>query len=173
MPGFTTVLEETFLVGLHLSLHPVAQNLLIHLGIAPGQLAPNGWRLLMGAIYFWPQHFGYELSLSEFLWTYRPFPLTNEAGFFGLSARPGKKIIVKYPSNNKGWKNKFFHVSTMGFCEGEPRSGEGMPTDWALELRGMARVPFPLLKASFILPFSDLTYSFFSFCLCRWASHST
>ena len=33
----------------------------------------------MEAIYFWPQCFGYEMSLSEFLWTYRPFPLTNEA----------------------------------------------------------------------------------------------
>mgnify|MGYP000974037881 CR=1 FL=1 len=73
----------------------------------------------MGVIYFWPLHLGYELSLSEFLWSYRPFPLACEVGFFSLSARLGKRIIVKLPSNNKGWKSKFFYVSIMGFCEGE------------------------------------------------------
>jgi len=142
VPGFTTVFEDTFLAGLRLPLHPVARDLLIFLGIAPGQLAPNGWRFLMGAIYFWPQYFGFELTLAEFLWVYRPFGLAGDPGFFSLSARPGKKIIVKAPSNNKGWKNKFFHVSVMGFSQGELRSGDLIPESWATELSGKARVSF-------------------------------
>ena len=79
VPGFTAVFEDTFLASLRLPLHPVARDLLIFLGIAPGQLAPNGWRFLMGAIYFWPQHFGrIPLGLSSVWADRRPGLLLAE-----------------------------------------------------------------------------------------------
>ena len=62
-----TLYEDALMVGLCLPLHALARDLLIYLGIAPGQLAPNGWRFLMGAIHLWPQMFGYELTPQEFL----------------------------------------------------------------------------------------------------------
>ena len=46
--------------------------------------------------------FGYELTPQEFLFAYRPFALFGEKGFFSFSARPGRKIIEKIPTNNKG-----------------------------------------------------------------------
>ena len=52
--GFVTLYEDTLIVGLRLPFHPLVRDLLIFLGIALGQLAPNGWRFLMGAIHLYP-----------------------------------------------------------------------------------------------------------------------
>ena len=60
--GFLTLYEDALLVGLRLPLHTFTQDVLIHLDIALGQLAPNGWRFLVGAIHLWLQMFGYELT---------------------------------------------------------------------------------------------------------------
>ena len=63
-----TLYEGTLITGFRLPLHPLARDLLIYLGIALDQLAPNGWRFLIGAIHLWPQMCAYELTLQEFLW---------------------------------------------------------------------------------------------------------
>ena len=84
----------------------------------------------MGVAYLWPQYFGYELTLQEFLWTYRAFTLTEELRFFSLSTMQGRKIIDKYPSNNKGWKTKFFQVLTSGLYKADPESDVVLPTVW-------------------------------------------
>ena len=80
--------------------------------------------------------FGHELSLSEFLWAYQPFALVGEVGFFSLSSRSGRKLIDKCPSNNKGWKTRFFQVPTLRLCEDGPQSGAGLPVAWASGLSG-------------------------------------
>ena len=64
--GFITLYEDALIAGLQLLLHPLARDLLIYLGVTPGQ---------------------------------------------------GKIIISRCPTNNKGWKKKFFHISSLGFCE--------------------------------------------------------
>ena len=46
---FVTLYEDVLTAVLRLPLQPLARDVLIFLGIAPGQLAPNGWRFLMGA----------------------------------------------------------------------------------------------------------------------------
>ena len=42
VPGFVTLYKDVLATGLRLPLHLLAWDLLIFLGIAPGQLAPNG-----------------------------------------------------------------------------------------------------------------------------------
>ena len=79
--------------------------------------------------------FGYELTPQEFLFVYRPFALFGEKGFFSFSSRPGRKVIEKIPTNNKGWKTRFFLASKRGFCEGNPQ-GHRLPIAWARALRG-------------------------------------
>ena len=53
-PGFTTLYEDALATGLPLPVHSLTRDLLNYLGIAPGQLAPNGWRFLIGAAYLLP-----------------------------------------------------------------------------------------------------------------------
>ena len=119
-PKFVTLYKDALIVGLCLSLYPLARDLLIFLSIDLRQLTPNGWRFLMGVIYLWPQWFRYDLPFQEFMWSYRPFSLFGEVGFFSLQARQGRKIINRCPSNNKGWNQKYFHVPTLGLCEESP-----------------------------------------------------
>ena len=98
----------------------------------------------MGSAYLWPQLFGHKLSLPEFLWAYRPFALVREVGFFSLSSRSGRKLIDKCPSNNKGWKIRFFQVPLLRLCEDGPQSGTGVPVAWPSGLSGKV----PHLRAS-------------------------
>ena len=65
-PGFVVFYKDTFLDGTQIPLYSFAQDLLDFLDICPSQLTPNGWRLLMGVAYLWPQYYGYELTLQEF-----------------------------------------------------------------------------------------------------------
>ena len=82
----------------------------------------------MGPVYLWPQYFGYELTLQEFLWVYRVFPLVGELRFFSLSNKQGKRIIDGCSSINKGWKKKFFCVSTAGLYESNLASSVIVPS---------------------------------------------
>ena len=66
-------------------------------------------------------------------------------------------MVNRCPSNNIGWKKKFFHVSTLGFCEENP-TGHPLPTNWVSELNGKA-LSFYLCIC--ILNPSVLTDSFF------------
>ena len=85
------------------------------------------------------QMFGFNLTLQEFIWTYWPFALFGEPNFFSLINRQRRRIIDKCLTNNKGWKTKFFHVSTLGLNEENPE-GHHLPTAWVGELRGEASV---------------------------------
>ena len=64
---FVTLYEDALMVGLRLSLHPFARDLLTYLSVTPSQLALNGGIFLMRAIHLWSQMFGYQLTLQEFL----------------------------------------------------------------------------------------------------------
>ena len=68
--GFAVSYEDAFLSNTRILLHPLARDLFSLLDICPSQLSPNGWRLLMGVAYLWPQYFKHELTLQDFLWTY-------------------------------------------------------------------------------------------------------
>ena len=69
-PVFIILYKDTFVASAYLPFHPLTWDLLCFLGISPAQLTPNAQRLLMGVPYLWPQYFGYELTLYEFMWTF-------------------------------------------------------------------------------------------------------
>uniref|UniRef100_A0A453QW30 Transposase (putative) gypsy type domain-containing protein n=1 Tax=Aegilops tauschii subsp. strangulata TaxID=200361 RepID=A0A453QW30_AEGTS len=64
-PGSVCVYVESLSIGMRLPLHPFFGTVLSHFGLAPSQLAPNGWRALAGFVVL--SHLaGVEPSLAVF-----------------------------------------------------------------------------------------------------------
>ena len=52
-PGEVCFYEAAFLCGLRFPVHPFIMELLDRFGIAPGQLMPNSWRIVVNCIEIW------------------------------------------------------------------------------------------------------------------------
>jgi hypothetical protein len=98
--------------GLRLPLHPFFGTVLSHFGLAPGQLAPNGWRALAGFVVL--SHFaGVAPSLSAFRYFFSlcPFPPHRLYTIRGKDA--AGLLFARMGANKyKGWKEEFFFLSS-------------------------------------------------------------
>ena len=52
-PSEVCFYEAAFTCGLRFPVHPFLMELLDHLGIAPGQLMPNSWRIVVNCMEIW------------------------------------------------------------------------------------------------------------------------
>lgn len=104
--GHVAFYEKMFEFGVRFPLHPFAQESLAEVNIAPAQLAPNGWDILLGCWMLW---WGLEvdvasadyLTLSQFLSFYTVKNLPKKPGRFYLTARQGVGKLVKGPCSIK------------------------------------------------------------------------
>ncbi|KAM3195872.1 hypothetical protein ACQJBY_071830 [Aegilops geniculata] len=111
-PGSVCMFVDALEAGMRLPLHPFFGEVLDHFGIAPAQLAPNGWRALAGFVVL--SHFaGTPPSLPVFrhffslvAFPHRLYSLRGkDAAGAGLLFRPTK-------AKNAGWKEEFFFMSS-------------------------------------------------------------
>ncbi|XBI34947.1 hypothetical protein VPH35_120697 [Triticum aestivum] len=111
-PGSVCMFVDALEAGMRLPLHPFFGVVLDHFGIAPAQLAPNGWRALAGFVVL--SHFaGTPPSLPVFrhffslvAFPHRLYSLRGkDAAGAGLLFRPTK-------AKNAGWKEEFFFMSS-------------------------------------------------------------
>ncbi|THU66459.1 hypothetical protein C4D60_Mb05t14360 [Musa balbisiana] len=103
--GFALTLDALE-AGLRLPLHPIIVSCLSLWRISPSQVAPNSWRYLvafLGECYYANITHTRNLFLSC-------FRLFKGSGGYFLSARASFRVGGA-PSNNKGWKGRFFYVS--------------------------------------------------------------
>ena len=64
--------EENFASGIHLPVHPFVRELFVYLHIAPAQLVPNSWRIVICCIVVWMSaNDGDVIKKDEFLHFYR------------------------------------------------------------------------------------------------------
>ena len=64
--------EATFLCGLRFPVHPFVMELLRHFGIAPGQLMPNSWRIVVSLMGIWLAAMeGDRIRVDELIYLYR------------------------------------------------------------------------------------------------------
>ena len=64
--------ESAFICGLRFPVHPFLMELLYHFGIAPGQLMPNSWRIVVSCMGIWLDVTdGGMLKVDELVYLYR------------------------------------------------------------------------------------------------------
>uniref|UniRef100_A0A2N9F733 Uncharacterized protein n=1 Tax=Fagus sylvatica TaxID=28930 RepID=A0A2N9F733_FAGSY len=111
--GDVAFYEADFNAGVRFPLQPLMRELLDRLNLAPGQLAPNAWRTVVGSMVMWKVLSGGkdDLTVDELLFCYKPCQISASKGFWTLSMRQrGLKLIVGNPSSNREWKDDYVFV---------------------------------------------------------------
>ena len=71
-PGEVCFYESSFACGLRFPVHPFLMELLDHFGIAPRQLMPNSWRIVVSCMGIWLAAMdGDMLRVDELVYLYR------------------------------------------------------------------------------------------------------
>ena len=114
-PGEVCFYEATFTCGLRLPVHPFMMELLGYFGIAPGQLMPNSWRVVVNCMEIWLAANGDMIKVSELVYLYL-LKESKEYGYYELVPWARRTRIVKgLTSSFRYWKSRFFFVSGDDF----------------------------------------------------------
>ncbi|KAM0918532.1 hypothetical protein ACQ4PT_009035 [Festuca glaucescens] len=111
LPGSVCVYVDALDAGLRLPLHPFFGTVLSHFGVAPGQLAPNGWRVLAGFVVL--SHLAGEApSLAVFRYFFALCKFGQNKLYSFRSKDAVGLLFGKLSNNIKGWKGDFFFLSS-------------------------------------------------------------
>ena len=108
--------DAMFAVGLRLPLTELYRQLANYLGLSVSQIAPNAWRIFLGAEVIWGQLSGgnRRLTLDEFFYCYKPQQITSEKGIYHfLERKMSLRLVSDMPDSNRNWKNIYFFVQGM------------------------------------------------------------
>ncbi|XP_019178796.1 PREDICTED: uncharacterized protein LOC109173927 [Ipomoea nil] len=101
-------------VGLRFPLHRFVIDFMNHYEIAPGQLVPNGHRVIAGFLAICKDK-GIEPMLDLFQALFIVGRASQEGkGFVMVSSRPHFKLFEDRPTYNKDWKPKYVFVTLVG-----------------------------------------------------------
>jgi hypothetical protein len=140
--------EESLKAGLRFPIPHEVREVLAYLSLAPSQLMPNGWRILLACSVLWPSVLGAKrrLSVKEFLYCYRP---EEYIGVWTFHCRCSERNLVSdLPSNNKKWRNRFFFVSGS-----EWKFGNMDKTDKRMPIGVNRRWGYPPPESEFVMVF--------------------
>ncbi|TVU32321.1 hypothetical protein EJB05_24046, partial [Eragrostis curvula] len=106
------VYAQAFCAGMRLPLHPFVSGALAHYGIAPSQLAPNGWRVLSAFAVLCHFRGAGAPSLPVFRHFFALSPLPKGKGWYSFRGRETvPALFAGLPTSNKAWKEEFLLVS--------------------------------------------------------------
>ncbi|XP_015382140.2 uncharacterized protein LOC107175245 [Citrus sinensis] len=109
LKGYVTMHLESFRLGARQPLQRYFAKILGGMHLAPGQLHPNGWRILSAMFVLWERCGSEELSLVEVKHLYQLRSSPKEASwYYFMSSSAKRKPITGFHSSCKNWKNKFF-----------------------------------------------------------------
>ena len=97
--------------GLRFPIHPLILHLLNELQIAPGQLVPNAWRMVISCMANWVFTCDREMiTVNDFLFLYH-LKASTHYGYFKLLPWDRKFRIVRgFPSSFCDWKSRYFFL---------------------------------------------------------------
>ena len=93
-PGEVCFYEAAFTCRLRLPVHPFIMELLGFLGIAPGQLMPNSWRIVVNCMEIWLATNKDMIKVSELVHLYR-MKESKEYGYYELVPWARRARIVR------------------------------------------------------------------------------
>ena len=123
------VYEQMFKAGFRLPLSTLHRCLLQNLGLAVTQIAPNAWRIFLGAkvLYRVLSKRRRQLTVEEFFHCYRPSEIVKSRGIYNfLPRKPSLRLVYETPDSNRNWKNRYFFIQGDNWmCH--PDEWENMP----------------------------------------------
>ena len=166
LPREVCFYEATFLSGLRFPVHPFIRELLHHLGIAPGQLMPNSWQIIISCMEIWMiVTEGDMIRLDEFVFLYC-LKESKEFGYYELVPWDRKsRLVFNLPSSFHYWKSRYFFVfgdswETLSndFCGDVPR----LERRWGTSKLGASSLVCHSLMKVFLFRFES-NFFFFLF----------
>ena len=161
--------DAMFATGLNLPLMALHHQLANFLGLSVCQIAPNAWRIFIGAEILWGRVSGgnRQLSLDEFFWCYRPQDIVSSQGIYHFATRKkALRLVLDIPDSNRNWKGRYFFVNgTDWVCHPEvwDTMPHGFDNTWGI-VKDSGFCIISLCFYFFIYSFSVvLTLSFFLF----------
>ena len=114
-PGEICFYEAIFTCRLRLPVHPFIMELLGFSGIAPRQLMPNSWRIVVNCMETWLAANEDMIKVSELVHLYR-LKESKEYGYYELVPWARRARIMRgLPSSFRYWKSRFFFMSGDDF----------------------------------------------------------
>ena len=112
-PRVVCFYEATFLCRLRFPVHPFIMELLGHFNIAPGQLMPNSWRIVISCMKIWLAATNRDMvKVDEFTYLYRLKEFKEYRYYELVPWVKETRIVGGLPSSFKYWKSRFFFMST-------------------------------------------------------------
>ena len=109
--------DAIFAIGLKLPLTVLHHQLANYLGLFVSQIAPNAWRIFIGAEVIWGQLSGgnHYLSLNKFFYCYKSQQISLSKGIYHFLARKmSLRLVSDMLDSYRNWKNRYFFVQGNG-----------------------------------------------------------
>ena len=128
VPSCVAVYELMLRDGMRFPIPRLIRDVCDHYEIAPSQLMPNAWRVLMSLESLGSRH-GVDCELGEVLFSYYLKEHDVDKGRYKLIARVGRAPIVTcLRTNDCGWKDRYLFVK--GDLVWGPHRPGGVPGHW-------------------------------------------
>ncbi|KAL2455725.1 Plus3 domain-containing protein [Abeliophyllum distichum] len=141
--GCVALNQAVLAAGLRLPFPRVVRKFLREWGIAPTQLCPNGWRILIGFFILWEQLGFPRPSVKEFnsLYSFKSDGKRSGWWYASVKAKTGGSVITQTPDSIKNWKKFWFFVrGPWQFSENDTRPDLNIPVRYH-ELRYISQEP--------------------------------
>jgi hypothetical protein len=124
--------ESALTAGPRFPVQPFIRELLDFLSLALGQVASNGWRVIIACMVIWRECSDGldDITVEEFLYCFELSQIPTSPGFWTFRNREESSRLVELPSSNRCWKDSYFFVCGDNW-EKLPEEGE----DFILFLR--------------------------------------
>ena len=99
--------------GLRFPVQPFIKELLDFLSLAPGQVASNGWRVIISSMVMWRECSDGldDIIVEEFLYCFESSQIAASLSFWTFRNRDNLvKLVERLPSSNRGWMDGYFFV---------------------------------------------------------------